>query len=297
MSSDFPERDEFLCEWLTPDSGAVFRKGTKLEDFTTRFQRLEVYATPELGRMFRLDGSNMTSERDEFFYHEPIVHVGALAQAAPRRAFVVGGGDGGAAEELLKHPTLERVVVAELDPDVVRIAREYFHAVHRGALDDSRVDIRLGDAFAELRRTSEAFDVVVMDLTDPVGPAEALYSTEFFREVDRVLAPTGVLALHIGSPYFHADRFVATTQRLTEVFALVRHYFVHVPLYGANWGMAFASRKTDVTELAAPAIDERLRARNIHGLQYLNGDTMRAGFALPGYVRALLAKGARASPA
>jgi spermidine synthase len=297
MASDFPDRDEFLCEWLTADSGAVFRKGRKLEDFTTRFQRLEVWDTPELGRMFRLDGSNMTSERDEFFYHEPIVHVAALAQVAPARAFVVGGGDGGAAEELLKHPTLERVVVAELDADVVRIAREYFHAVHRGALDDPRVDIRIGNAFAELRRTSETFDIVVMDLTDPVGPAEALYGAEFFREADRVLAPTGVLALHIGSPYFHAERFVATTQRLTEVFELVRHYFVHVPLYGANWGMAFASHETDVMQLDARALDERLRARNISGLQYLNGDTMRAGFALPGYVRAMLAKGAQASRA
>src|SRR5438477_11747200 len=123
MSADFPDRSEFVCEWLTADTGAVFRRGAKLEDITTKFQRLEVFDTPEFGRMFRLDGCNMTSERDEFFYHEPIVHIGALAQESPRRAFIVGGGDGGAAEELLKHPTIERIVIAELDPDVVRIAR------------------------------------------------------------------------------------------------------------------------------------------------------------------------------
>ena len=291
MSSDFPDRDEFLCEWLTADSAAVFRRGRKLEDIRTAYQHLEVFDTPELGRMFRLDGCNMTSERDEFFYHEPIVHIGALAQAAPRRAMIVGGGDGGSAEEILKHPTIERVVIAELDPEVVRIAREHFQSVHRGAFDDARVEIRIGDAFDELRRTHESFDLVVMDLTDPVGPAEALYGEAFFSEVDRVLAPGGVLALHLGSPYFHCERFVATTRRIKAVFPIVSHYIVHVPLYGANWGMAFASRDTDVTQPTAADIDERINAREIARLQFINGDTMRDGFALPNYVRSMLATG------
>ena len=99
MSTNFPERDDFLCEWLTADSGTVFRRGRKLEYIRTQYQHLEVFDTPELGRMFRLDGCNMTSERDEFFYHEPIVHIGALAQASPRRALIVGGGDGGVADD------------------------------------------------------------------------------------------------------------------------------------------------------------------------------------------------------
>ena len=289
MAGKLPEDGEFFCEWLTPDAGAVFRRGTKLADITTPYQRLEVYDSPEFGRLFRLDGSNMTSERDEFFYHENIVHVAALAQEHPRKAFIVGGGDGGAAEELLKHPTIEQVVVAELDAEVVRIARQYFAGVHRGALDDARVEVRIGDGFAAMRRLSERYDVVVMDLTDPVGPAAALYSAEFFREAARVLAPTGVLALHIGSPFFHRERFVETTARLASVFPIVRHYFVHVPLYGANWGMAFASQMTDVTRLSARELDERIRVRRIADLQYVNGDTVRGGFALPEYVRALLA--------
>jgi len=289
MPAAFPDGDEFFCEWLTPDSAAVFRRGTKLEDITTPFQRLEVYDSPEFGRLFRLDGCNMTSERDEFFYHENIVHVAALAQEYPRKAFIVGGGDGGAAEELLKHPTIEHVVVAELDAEVVRIARQYFSSVHRGALDDPRVDVRIGDGASALRSTSERYDIVVMDLTDPVGPAEALYSADFFREAARVLSPTGVLALHVGSPFFHRERFVDTSARLASVFPLVRHYFVHVPLYGANWGMAFASQVTDVTRLSAKELDERIRIRGIGELQYVNGDVVRAGLALPEYVKAMLA--------
>jgi len=280
--------NEFFCEWLTSRSGAVFRFERKLEDLQTAYQHLEVYETKEYGRLFRLDGCNMTSERDEFLYHENIVHVGLLAQERPRRAFIVGGGDGGAAEEILKHPTIERVVLAELDPEVVRIARQYFQSVHRGALDDARVDIRIGDAYDEMRRTDERFDLVVMDLTDPIGPAEALYTAPFFREVERVLDPTGVLALHIGAPFFHAERFASTTAQLASVFPFVRHYFVYVPLYGASWGMAFASQRTDVAALSARDIDERLSVREIAQLQYLNGDTMRGSFALPPYVQRIL---------
>lgn len=289
MSTEFPGRDEFLCEWLTPDAGAIFRRGTMLEDIKTPYQRLEVYESPEFGRMFRLDGSNMTSERDEFFYHENITHIAALAQDHPRTAFIVGGGDGGAAEELLKQPTIERVIVAELDAEVVRIAKKYFANVHHGALDDPRVEVRIGDGFAEMRAATDRYDIIVMDLTDPAGPAETLYSAEFFREAARVLAPTGVLAVHIGSPFFHRERFVATTKRLAAVFPLVRHSFVHVPLYGANWGMAFASQVTDVTRLSAKELDERIRVRQIPGLRYVNGDTVRGGFALPEYVRQMLA--------
>jgi spermidine synthase len=279
---------DFFDEWLTSDAGVLFRRGRLLEDVQTPHQRLEVFDTPELGRMFRLDGSNMTSERDEFFYHENIVHVGALAQDAPRTAFIVGGGDGGAAEELLKHPSIERVIIAELDAEVVRIARTYLQTVHRGALDDPRVEIRIGDGFAELRKTTGPVDVVIMDLTDPTGPAEALYTTAFFREVARILSPQGTLALHIGSPFFHSARFAATINRLHDVFAVVRPHFVHVPLYGANWGMACASQRTDPKHLASREVDERLRVREIAHLQYLNGDTFAAGFALPNYVRELI---------
>src|SRR4051812_33441818 len=117
--------DEFIVEWLNDDAGVFFRRASTIESLHTAHQQLDVLDTQSLGRMFRLDGCNMTSERDEFFYHENIVHPGALAQDAPRRALVIGGGDGGSTEELLKHSTIERVVMAELDPEVIRIARQY----------------------------------------------------------------------------------------------------------------------------------------------------------------------------
>jgi spermidine synthase len=287
--SDLRNSDDFLFEWLNSDAGVLFRRGRLVESVTTPYQKLEVFETPQLGRMFRLDGSNMTSERDEFFYHENLVHPAALAQDAPKRALVVGGGDGGSIEELLKHPTIERVVMAELDAEVVRVARSHFQTVHRGALDDPRLEIRIGDGFAFLNETAEKFDLVLMDLTDPVGPAEALYTTDFYRAANRVLPPTGTLSLHLGSPFFHPGRFATGMRRLSEVFAIVRPYFVHIPLYGANWGMACASQRTDPLALSAEEVDTRLIQRGIARLQYFNGDMHRAGFALPNFVRELIA--------
>ena len=287
-----PDSDDFLFEWLNSDAGVFFRRGRLLESVATPFQELEVFATPQMGRMFRLDGCNMTSERDEFFYHENLVHPAALAQDAPKSALVVGGGDGGSIEELFKHPTIERVVMAELDAEVVRVARSHFDTVHRGALDDPRLEIRIGDGFAFLNETDEKFDLVLMDLTDPVGPAEALYTTAFFRAAKRVLPPAGTLSLHLGSPFFHPQRFATGMRRLGEVFSIVRPYFVHIPLYGANWGMACASQRTDPLALSAKEVDNRLMERGIARLEYFNGDMHRAGFALPNFVRELLASGA-----
>ena len=287
MPSAPPDPDSTLFEWLTPDAGVFFRHAGRLESTATPYQQLEVYDTPALGRMFRLDGANMTSERDEFFYHENVVHPAALAVPDPVSALVIGGGDGGSAEELLKHPSIRRVVVAELDAEVVAMARRRLQAVHDGALDDARVEVRVGDGMAFVRDCTERFDLVVMDLTDPVGPAAALYAAPFFRDIDRILRPEGALTLHLGSPFFHPERWAMTLGDLRTVFAVVRPYFVHVPLYGANWGMACASQRADPLALEPAAVDRLLDLRRIGGLQYYNGDVHRAGFALPNFVRRL----------
>jgi spermidine synthase len=285
MATDDGER---LTEALNAHAGVYFDHAKKVAEFQTPFQSLAVYDTPELGKMFRLDGYNMTSERDEFFYHENLIHPALVAQDAPASALVIGGGDGGSSEELLKHPSIKRVVMAELDADVVRVAREHFQAVHRGALDDPRLEIRIGDGYAYLRETNEKFDAVMMDLTDPIGPAEDLYSVDFYRQCDRVLTDTGTLTLHIGSPFFHRERFTTSLRRLRDVFPIVQPYLVHIPLYGAWWGMACASRATDPLSLSEQEVERRIAGRTLRDLQFYNGAMHRAVFALPNFVRRLI---------
>ena len=279
---------EKIFERLNDASGVWF-EGTLVERRQTPFQLLEVYETPELGRIFRLDGFNMTSERDEFFYHENLVHPSAVAHPQPRRALVIGGGDGGSSEELLKHSTLEVVHMAELDPEVIAIAKAQFGKVHRGAFDDPRMKVTVGDGLAYLKATEVRYDLVSMDLTDPVGPSVELYSTATFKLVKRAMSATSALTLHMGSPFSHPQRVRQTLANLRQAFKIVTPYFVHIPLYGSIWGFACASDTIDPRGVAPEQVERVLAARGVGDLQYYNGDVHRAMFALPNYVKALVA--------
>src|SRR3954467_5375706 len=227
---------EKILERLNDGSGVWF-EGTLVERRQTPFQLLEVYDTPELGRIFRLDGFNMTSERDEFFYHENLVHPAAIAHPSPRRALVIGGGDGGSSEELLKHSTLEVVHMAELDPEVIAVSKAQFARVHRGAFDDPRMKVTVGDGLAYLRATDVRYDLVSMDLTDPVGPSMALYSPETFQLVKRAMSPESALTLHMGSPFSHPERVRQTLANLRQAFAKGTPHFFHLPPHGSIRGL------------------------------------------------------------
>jgi spermidine synthase len=279
---------EKIFERLNDASGVYF-EGTLVERRQTPFQLLEVYETPELGRIFRLDGFNMTSERDEFFYHENLVHPAAVAHPGPKRALVIGGGDGGTCEELLKHATVEGVHLAELDPEVIEVARAQFAKVHRNAFDDPRMKVTVGDGLAYLRATTARYDLVALDLTDPVGPSVELYTPATFGLVKRAMAAGGALMLHLGSPFSHPARVRETLGNLGQVFRRVTPYFVHIPVYGSIWGFACASDTLDPREIQPVEVERVIAARGIRDLQYYNGETHRAVFALPNYVKALLA--------
>jgi spermidine synthase len=279
---------EKIFERLNDASGVWF-EGTLVERRQTAFQLLEVFDTAELGRIFRLDGFNMTSERDEFFYHENLVHPSAVAHPHPRRALVIGGGDGGSSEELLKHATIEQVHMAELDGEVIALAKARFQRVHRGAFDDPRLKVSVGDGLAYLRSTDVRYDLVSMDLTDPVGPSMELYSPATFALAKRAMAPGGALTVHMGSPFSHGARVRSTMDNLSQVFACVAPYFVHIPLYGSIWGFACASDQLDPRSLAPEQVERVIGERGLKDLQYYNGEVHRAMFALPNYVKTLLA--------
>ncbi len=248
-----------------------------------------MHDTVPFGRLFRLDGHFMTSEKDEFFYHENLVHPAALTHPKPVRALIVGGGDGGSAEELLKHPSIESVTLAEIDASVVAISRKYLPSVHGGAFDDPRLTLRIGDGFDYVRSGLGRYDLIVLDLTDPGGPSEALYTTDFYRACASRLERDGAMTLHIASPVAHPERIRATLSALRQAFPVVTPYLTSIPLYGGLWMMACASATLDPCILDAGEIDRRIAARAIAKLRYYNGDMHRAALALPNFVRDLVA--------
>jgi spermidine synthase len=277
-----------MTEQLTDDWGFYIRSARRLEKFKSRYQEIEVHDSVPFGKLFRLDGHFMTSERDEFFYHENLVHLPALTHEQPERVLIVGGGDGGSAEELLKHPSITSITLAEIDGAVVDIARKYLGAVHGGALDDPRVTLAIGDGFEFVRTTSDRFDLIVLDLTDPGGPSELLYTTDFYRACATRLNPGGALSLHIASPIAHPGEIKRTIDNLRAAFPLVTPYLTSVPLYGGLWMMACASATLDPKSLTAREIDRRIATRGIRDLQYYNGDMHCAALALPNFVRKLV---------
>jgi spermidine synthase len=214
-----------------------------------------------------------------------MVHPAALAHPEPRTALVLGGGDGGAARQLLMHPSIERVVIAELDEAVVGMARRHLAEVHGGALDDARVELVIGDAARFVATTSERFDLVVFDLTPPDSPAAELYTTAFYARLKAAMMPRAALSMHLGSPHFHAERVASLLGGLRSSFAFVDVMSAFVPLYGSQWLMALASDTLDAASLFKHDIEERLAARRIDCLRYYGAALHPALFTLSHAVR------------
>lgn len=277
-----------LTEYLTDDTGFFVRSTREFERFQSPFQAIEVHETAAFGTLFRLDGHFMTSEKDEFYYHENLVHVAAIAHPSPTTALIVGGGDGGSAEELLKYSTIKSVTLVEIDLAVVDIARKYLARVHRGALSDPRLTLNVEDGLAYVRGAAETYDLIVLDLTDPGGPSQSLYDVEFYRACAARLNPSGAMTLHVASPVAHPDRIRAGMADLRAAFPIVVPYLVPIPLYGGLWMMACASASLNTSYLTPLEVDRRISQRGIRDLQYYNGDVHRAAMALPNFVRELV---------
>ncbi len=277
-----------LVEPLNDSTGFYIRASRQVGEWRTPYQRMQIYDTPHYGKLFRLDGFNMTSEKEEFVYHENLIHPALTAHPAPKKVLIIGGGDGGSSEEALKHASVEQVTMCEIDAEVIQMAKEHFHAVHQGAFDNPRLRVLVGDGMKFVRQTHERFELIALDLNDPMGPAEALYSAEFFQHCRHALAPGGALALHIGSPVARPERVSELAQRLNGIFRIVRPYTMYIPLYGSLWAMAVCSDKLDPKAYTADEIDRRIEQRKMADLRYYNGETHEGVFALPNYVRDLV---------
>jgi spermidine synthase len=291
------QRDALIFDWLNAHAGYGYTANKQLAALQTRYQRAEVYDTHQFGKLLRLDGRLMTSEGEEFFYHEAMTHPALLTHPNPQSVLVIGGGDGGSSEEIFKHPSVRRIVLAELDPAVIDIARQHLREIHKGALDDPRLEIRIGDGFEFARTCEEKFDLVVLDLTDPDTPAFRLYSEEFFRLCRRLLNPGGLMTMHLGSPVYQAATVRKNAAALRRVFRQVHPLSLFIPLYGSLWCLAIAGDSANPRALSAETIAQRLRERRIGSLRFYNAELHPALFALPTFVRELTDAGAPVVPA
>jgi spermidine synthase len=283
-----PERDDLIFDWLNAHSGYGTTTTKTLAQIQSPYQKVEVYDTQQFGKLFRLDGRMMTSEADEFFYHECMTHPAALVHPNPESILIIGGGDGGSTEELLKHPSVKRIVMAELDPVVIDVSKQWLGAIHRGAFNDPRLEVSIGDGFEFVKSTTERFDMIVLDLTDPDTPAFHLYSEQFFKMCQRILRPGGMLTLHLGSPVYQAETVRKNTANLRRVFRHVAPISLFVPLYGSLWCLAVASDTVDPRTTTTEVIAQRISERRIGDLRYYHPALHSALFTLPLFVQDLV---------
>lgn len=254
------------------------------------WQNWEVWDTPAFGRLYRLDERSMASEADSFLCHEPLVHIGALAQPNPRRALILGGGDGASAAELLKYPGMEEVVLAEQDPAVLQLAREFLAEIHADALASPQLTLCIGDAADYVRQWQPAdgcFDLIIFDLTDPDSAAAPLFSRDFFRACKPLLSPHGALSLHLGSPLWQREQIDTLLARLREEYRLVTPFFPMIPLYGGLWSMALASDVLDPLSLPKALLATRIEALFGAPLRLIDANQYHALLACPPWLRGL----------
>jgi spermidine synthase len=253
-----------------------FQLRASLWEGRSAFQHVEIVDTVSFGRALILDDALQTTEADEFLYHEPLVQIPLLAHPHPRRVLIVGGGDGGALRHVLMHETVEKAVQVEIDELVVTACQEWLPGLANGAFRHPRAQLIIGDGLAYLRDVSEPFDVILVDSTDPVGPAEGLISEEFYRLAAGALSADGIFVMQTGSPLLMRDELDAAASRMRSVFPIVKTYLGHVPSYpGVLWSWTAGSATLD------PSVPRRSPP---DGLRYYTPDVHRAAFALPGYL-------------
>ena len=260
---------------------------TLLYDSETEHQRIKVFQNKGFGRVMTLDGVVQTTEGDNFVYHEMLTHVPILAHGAARRVLIVGGGDGGMAREALRHQSVQHVTMVEIDAGVVEFCKEYMPGLSQGAFDDPRLNLVIADGADFMRDCQDAFDVIIIDSTDPIGPGEVLFTDTFYGHAARCLTAEGILVTQNGVPFMQGDELTNSLRAFKALFSDWGCYLATVPTY-AGGPMAFGwGTNGPARDVTVEVLRQRFAAAGIE-TDYYTPEVHKGAFALPGYVLKLL---------
>lgn len=276
----------WFTEKHTPNVKLSIKVDRQLYSGSSEFQRIDVFESKEFGRFLTLDGYMMLTEKDEFIYHEMIVHVPMAVHPMVRKVLVIGGGDGGTVRELLRYPTIESIDLVEIDELVVEVSKKYLPQT-AGCLGDSRISFYFEDGLRFIRHCESIYDLIIVDSTDPFGPGEGLFTKEFYGNCFKALKEDGIMVNQHESPFYQEDGFAMQRahKRIVESFPISRVYQAHIPTYpSGHWLFGFASKKYH------PVKDCNGVKWNTLGLgtKYYNTQLHNGAFALPNYVEEML---------
>ena len=283
----------WYTEEHTPNARFSIKVKKQLYTEQSPFQRIDIFDSEEFGRFFTLDGLMMVTEKDEFIYHEMIVHVPAATNPAIRKVLVIGGGDGGTVRELTRYESIEKIDMVDIDEAAVRACIEYLPQTSC-KLDDPRVTLYFEDGLKFIRRYENAYDLIIVDSTDPFGPGEGLFTREFYGNCYKALTKDGILVNQHENPYYdtYESAMRRAHRRIRDFFPVCRVYQAHIPTYpSGHWLFGLASKRLD------PILDLDAQGWNDLGIEtrYYNTDLHTGAFMLPNYVKASLEKGGEAA--
>ena len=287
-----PPEGNWYYEFITPDLVQAERIERVMYQGRTAYQEVFIAEGACFGKCLVLDGKTQSTEVDEFVYHEALVHPGMIAHPDPQEVFVAGGGEGATIREVLAHKSVSKVVMVDIDREVVELCRQHLPAHHRGAFDDPRLELHHTDALKFLEDTQNRYDVVIIDVPDPLeeGPAYLLFTQEFYHLVKDRLKPNGLMVAQSGhtGPAFYQQCFPAVANTIGSVFPAVHTCEAFIPAFASTWGFVMGSMGPDPTSLSVEEVDRRIAERVTEALRYYDGLTQQGMYKLPKYLRAAL---------
>lgn len=269
----------WVTEYQTPSLGFSCKAAQTLRVEQTLFQHLAVVETEQFGRMLLLDGMIQTTEKDEWVYHEMITLVALNVHPQPEQVLIIGGGDGGSLREVVRHPGVKKGLLVEIDERVVQASRDYFPDLC-AAFSDPKAEVMIADGIEYIKKNHNRFDVVIVDSTEPVGPAVQLFSPQFYKDVFAALKEDGLLVVQSESPFFNAEVIKLAYHGIKQSFPITELYLASIPTYPSGlWSFTIGSKRYDprrpITEYG-------------EGLKYYNPLVHQASFQLPGFVRKII---------
>ena len=273
-------------DFHSPHRGLYFEIQEVLYTERSPYQEICIVQTPEFGKVMLLDGVLMLTESDEFVYHEMLCHPALISHPNPQKVLIIGGGDCGTLKRVLEHPSVTQAIQVEIDEMVTRVSKSYFPKL-TSAIEDKRATLIFGDGITFLKQKGQDFDVILVDSTDPVGPAEGLFRHEFIADCYKSLSKDGILCLQSESPWITSLLPIISQvhQDLQALFPITKAYTATIQTYQAGlWMFQLAAKKYDPTTADA---QQRLISRNLQ-CQYYNADVHQAAFMLPNFVKRLM---------
>lgn len=288
--------DKWLRDSINKNFVQLHRLDEVLYSGQTKYQSVQIVRSANFGLCLVLDGKIQSSEADEFIYHEALVHPAMTTHPNPETVFVAGGGEGATLREVLFHNTVKRAVMVDIDEEVIALARKYLPDHHRGAFVDERTELYHVDARVYLKKSSDKFDVIIIDLPDPIeeGPAYRLYTREFYEIVYDRLGKDGLITVQAGSASLNELlNLTAVNNTLGSVFPIITTYEIDIPCFGGPWGFCTASKKHDPGQFSVDEINARISQRSLKALKLYDGTTHLGMFSLPLFLRKALANQSR----